>query len=170
MSAVEYVCPEGCGFRGFDEPGGTTIVCPNHISGPVRLVQNEKVPDDMKNETYTESGMEKDRVRKVGNDPAQAERLALLEEYKELSGYKADRRWSDTTLRANVEYEREQAATRAAEAEAAAAAAEAAAEAEREAQAKAMAEAERAEVEEAEILASVDNSDHDEETEQETVS
>ena len=112
MSAVQFTCPvDGCGFRGFDEPPTTKMICRHHNQ---RLVQDEVyTAGDEADYRFREvvSISERGQVKTapkdaLSNDPEAVEKLALRTEYEVLTGVKADRRWNIDTLRNNVEYAR----------------------------------------------------------------
>lgn len=124
MSAVKYVCPvEGCGAKGFDEPGRKTkMTCRHHGE---RMVQHETgahIPTERyrKPVAVDESGRVKlAPAEVVEDDPDAVERTALNNRYQELTNTPADRRWGLPRLRSNVEAEEARAAERKAALEAA---------------------------------------------------
>lgn len=124
MSGVKYVCPEeGCGSKGFDEPGKKTkMTCRFHGK---RMVQHEAgahIPTERfrKAVAVDESGkVTLAPADTVQDDPDAVERTELNNRYQELTNTPADRRWGLPRLRSNVEAEEARAAERRAALEAA---------------------------------------------------
>lgn len=117
MSAVLFVCPvDGCGFRGFDEPPTTRIVCRHHQQ---RLVQDELyMAGDAADFRFRQVASIDERGNakvvpkdSLANDPDAVKKAALREEYFQLTGEKADRRWNLHKLETNVEIEKKERAT-----------------------------------------------------------
>jgi hypothetical protein len=124
MSAVKYVCPiEGCGSKGFDEPGKKTkMTCRHHGE---RMVQHE-AGAHIPTERYRKPVAVDDSGRvilapaeTVQDDPDALERTELNQRYQDATGTPADRRWGLARLRSNVEAEEARAAERKAALEAA---------------------------------------------------
>lgn len=114
MSSVLFTCPiDGCGFRGFDEPPKTKLVCRHHGD---TLVQDEPYTGGEGADfrfapvvAVSESGTATVAAKPaLTNSDEVVEKAALREEYRQLTGVNADRRWNLDRLRVNVQHAKEQ--------------------------------------------------------------